>query len=160
MSDTNLASREASAAPEGRRHATPPHTIAGVRETDLEPYVGLRYLSKLFRLMAVILLLLLIAEVVAGLMQQGTEAITVLLPEASRLVVFAGLLWGAGDLAILLIDMGHDVRATRILMARQLAHHMDSHQHHQRATDAVGQAATATGEAHAHTGASPSPAAR
>ena len=32
-----------------------------VRASDLEPYVGLRYLSKLFRLMAVILVLLLIA---------------------------------------------------------------------------------------------------
>jgi len=127
MTDTNLAARDATAASDARRHHTPPHTIAGVRETDLEPYVGLRYLSKLFRLMAVILLLLLVAEVVAGLMQQGTEAITVLLPEASRLVVFAGLLWGAGDLAILLIDMGHDLRATRILLSRQLAHHMDAH---------------------------------
>ena len=33
--------------------------IPCVRATDLEPYVGLRYLSKLFRLIAVILLLLL-----------------------------------------------------------------------------------------------------
>jgi hypothetical protein len=42
-------------------------------------------------------------------------------------VVFAGLLWGSGDLAILLIDMGHDLRATRILLGRQLAHNMDEH---------------------------------
>ena len=38
---------------------------------------------------------------------------------ASRLIVLAGLLWGVGDLAILLIDVGHDVRAARILLARQ-----------------------------------------
>jgi hypothetical protein len=114
-------------AAEARRHGTPAHVISGVRESDLEPYVGLRYLSKLFRLMAVVLILLLIAESVTGLMQQGTAALPTLLAEASRLVVFAGLLWGAGDLAILLIDMGHDVRATRILLARQLAHHMDAH---------------------------------
>lgn len=117
----------ATPAADGRRHPTPPSAIAGVREADLEPYIGLRYLSKLFRLMAVILIILLIAEVVIGFREQGTEAIPILLPEASRLIVFAGLLWGAGDLAILLIDTGHDVRATRILIARQLAHHMTVH---------------------------------
>ena len=40
--------------------------IPGVRSTDLEPYVGLRYLSKLFRLIAIILLLFLVV-VAAGL---------------------------------------------------------------------------------------------
>ena len=121
--DTHAAAHD-----DGRRHApTPPHTITGVREADLEPYIGLRYLSKLFKLMALVLILLLIAESVTGFMQQGTSAIPTLLAEASRLVVFAGLLWGAGDLAILLIDTGHDVRATRILIARQLAHHMSAH---------------------------------
>ncbi|MDB4914115.1 MAG: hypothetical protein JWM95_1759 [Gemmatimonadetes bacterium] len=93
--------------------------IPGIRQSDLEPYVGLRYLSKLFKLMGVILLLLLLAEVVTGMMAQGTAAIATLLGEASRLIVLAGLLWGVGDLAILLIDVGHDVRAGRILLARQ-----------------------------------------
>jgi len=64
----------------------------------------------------------LIAEAVTGIMQQGSGAIPTLLAEASRLIVFAGLLWGAGDLAMLLIEVGHDVRATRILLGRQLAH--------------------------------------
>jgi hypothetical protein len=93
--------------------------IPGIRQSDLEPYVGLRYLSKLFKLMGVILLLLLLAEVVTGTMAQGSAAIPTLLGEASRLIVLAGLLWGVGDLAILLIDVGHDVRAGRILLARQ-----------------------------------------
>ena len=93
--------------------------IPGIRQSDLEPYVGLRYLSKLFKLMGVILLLLLIAEVVTGVMAQGSAALPTLLGEASRLIVLAGLLWGVGDLAILLIDVGHDVRAARILLARQ-----------------------------------------
>lgn len=93
--------------------------IPGIRQSDLEPYVGLRYLSKLFKLMGVILALLLIAEVVTGVMAQGGAAIPTLLGEASRLIVLAGLLWGVGDLAILLIDVGHDVRAARILLARQ-----------------------------------------
>ncbi len=93
--------------------------IPGIRQSDLEPYVGLRYLSKLFKLMGVILGLLLIAEVITGVMAQGGAALPTLLGEASRLIVLAGLLWGVGDLAILLIDVGHDVRAARILLARQ-----------------------------------------
>ena len=93
--------------------------IPGVRATDLEPYVGLRYLSKLFRLIAIILLLLLIAEVVTGLTTQGSAAIPTLLGEASRLIVLAGALWGVGDLAILMVDVGHDVRAVRVYLSRQ-----------------------------------------
>jgi hypothetical protein len=93
-----------------------------VRNADLEPYVGLRYLSKLFRLIAVVLILLLVAEVVTGLARQGADAIPTLVSEASRLIVLAGLLWGIGDLAILLVDVGHDLRAVRILIGRQTAH--------------------------------------
>ena len=93
--------------------------IPGVRQTDLEPYVGLRYLSKLFRLIAVILLLLLVAEIVTGITTQGSASIPTLLGEASRLIVLAGALWGVGDLAILMIDVGHDVRAARVYLHRQ-----------------------------------------
>jgi hypothetical protein len=101
--------------------------IMQVRAADLEPYVGLRYVAKLFRLMALILVLLLVAEVVTGLTTQGSTAIPTLLAEGSRLIVLAGLLWASGDLAILLIDIGHDVRATRILIGRQSAHHLADH---------------------------------
>ena len=103
-----------------RRHE--PEAPMHVRASDMEPYIGLRYLSKLFRFMAIILVLLLVAEVVTGLVQQGRAAIPTLLGEMSRLIVLAGLLWGTGDLAILLIDVGHDVRATRILVGRQMTH--------------------------------------
>ena len=113
------------------RRASAVDPLMQVRATDLEPYIGLRYLSKLFRLMAIILVLLLAAEVITGLYAQGTAAIPTLLAEASRLIVLAGLLWGTGDLAILLIDVGHDVRATRILLGRQAVHHIAEH-HHQR----------------------------
>src|ERR1700692_1020015 len=57
---------------------------------------------------------------------QGPTSIPTLLGEMSRLVVLAGLLWGSGDLALLLIDMGHDVRATRILLGRQALHQTGS----------------------------------
>lgn len=104
-----------------------PDPSGRVRSSDLEPYIGLKYLSRLFKLMAVILILLLASEVITGLITTGLDAIPTLLGEVSRLVVFAGLLWGSGDLAVLLIDIGHDVRATRILMGRQLAHHIAKH---------------------------------
>lgn len=107
----------------GRRPAATPRMQ--VRAEDLEPYIGLKYLSRLFKLIAVVLILLLIAEVITGLVSVGIADANMLLGEASRLVVLAGLSWGAGDLAILLIDMGHDLRATRILVGRQLAHSMD-----------------------------------
>ena len=93
-----------------------------VRTADLEPYTGLRYLSKLFRVIALLLVLLMLAEIVTGLVTQGTESLPTLVAEASRLIVLAALLWGVGDLSILLIDLGHDVRAARILLGRQTAH--------------------------------------
>ena len=101
--------------------------LTHVRASDIEPYIGLRYLSKLFRFMAIILVLLLVAEVMTGIVKQGRAAIPTLLGEMSRLIVLAGLLWGTGDLATLLIDVGHDVRAARILLGRQIAHNVLEH---------------------------------
>jgi hypothetical protein len=105
----------------------PDREIKEVRATDIEPYTGLRYLSKLFRFMAVILVMLLIAEIATGLYTQGTAAVPTLLGEASRLIVLAGVLWGTGDLAHLLIDVGHDVRAGRVMLARQTYHIAKDH---------------------------------
>jgi hypothetical protein len=104
--------RDASGAPRDS------HAVSEVRQSDIEPYTGLRYLSKLFRFMAVILVLLLIAEVITGVYTQGSASIPTLLGEATRLIVLAGVLWGTGDFAHLLIDAGHDVRASRIMIAR------------------------------------------
>ena len=91
-----------------------------VREDDLEPHAGLRYIARLFKILAVLLILLMIGEVVVGLLQQGSAAIVFLVVEATRLLVFAGFLWGAGDFALMQIESNHDIRATRILLARLL----------------------------------------
>ena len=56
----------------------------------LEPHESLRYVARLFKALAALLILLLIAEVVLGLARQGTEAVPLLLEEATRLIVFAG----------------------------------------------------------------------
>jgi hypothetical protein len=123
--DANNAAAQSADEQRGRTPASKPRVR--VRAADLEPYIGLKYLSRLFKLMAIVLILLLVSEVITGLVASGLDALPTLLGEVSRLVVFAGLLWGSGDLAILLIDMGHDLRATRILIGRQLAHTMDEH---------------------------------
>ena len=89
-----------------------------VREEDLEPHAGLRYVARLFKVLALLLMILLVAEVIIGLTQQGSEAIGTLLIEATRLIVFAGFLWGVADIALMLIESNHDLRATRILVGR------------------------------------------
>lgn len=92
--------------------------VAQVREEDLEPHAGLRYIARLFKVLALLLAFMLIAEIVIGLRQQGGAAVGTLLIEATRLIVFAGFLWGAGDMALMLIESNHDLRATRILVGR------------------------------------------
>ena len=89
-----------------------------VRDEDLEPHAGLRYIARLFKVLAVLLGLLLVAEIVIGLTQDGANAIGTLLVQATRLVVFSATLWAAGDMALMLIESNHDLRATRILLAR------------------------------------------
>jgi hypothetical protein len=91
---------------------------ARVREEDLEPHAGLRYVARLFKVLAILLGIMLIAEIIIGLTQQGSAAIMTLLVEATRTIVFAGLLWGIGDIALMLIESNHDLRATRILIGR------------------------------------------
>lgn len=91
---------------------------ADVRDDDLEPHEGLRYIARLFKILAILLILLLIGEVILGLVNRGNEAIPTLLVEATRIIVFAGLLWAAGDMALMLIESNHDLRATRILVGR------------------------------------------
>lgn len=91
---------------------------ARVREADLEPFSALRYIARLFKFLAVLMVLLLIAEVTLGLMQAGTGALAGILVDATRLLVFAAFLWAGGDLALMLVETNHDLRATRIIAGR------------------------------------------
>ncbi|MGA7613690.1 MAG: zinc ribbon domain-containing protein [Thermoanaerobaculia bacterium] len=100
--------------------------LAGVRSSDLEPYVTLRYIAGLFKILAVLIVVVLIGEVITGLMTEGSGAIVTLLAEATRLIVVAGLMWAGGDFVVLVIDAGHDLRVARILLGRINARLHDS----------------------------------
>ena len=89
-----------------------------VRDQDLEPYVTLRYIARLFKVLAVLMVVMLIGEVVTGLATSGVAALMTLLGEATRFLVLAGLMWAGGDITVLLIDAGHDLRVARILLGR------------------------------------------
>lgn len=92
--------------------------VEEVRTEDLEPYVTLRYIARLFKVLAILMVVMLIGEVVTGLVTEGQGALLTLLGEATRLLVLAGLMWGGGDITVLLIDAGHDLRVARILLGR------------------------------------------
>ncbi len=89
-----------------------------VRTDDLEPYIALRYIARLFKVLAVLLLVMLLGEVITGFVRDGLGAFMTLLGEATKWLVLAGLLWAGGDITILLIDAGHDLRVARILLGR------------------------------------------
>ena len=102
-----------------------------VRTEDLEPYVALRYIARLFKVLAVLTLVMLIGEVIVGLLTEGRGALVTLIGEVRGLLVIAGLMWGGGDITILLVDAGHDLRVCRILLGRINA------QLHKRSDDKV-----------------------
>jgi hypothetical protein len=89
-----------------------------VRSQDLEPYVTLRYIARLFKVLAVLMVVMLIGEIVVGLTNDASEALPTLIGEITQMLVLAGLMWGGGDFALLLIDAGHDLRVVRILLGR------------------------------------------
>ena len=82
----------------------------------LEPHASLRYVGRLFKGLAVGLFILLVAEIGLGIAQDGFQALPLLLLEVAQLLLFTGLMWGGGDLAYLVIETNHDVRASRVLL--------------------------------------------
>ena len=89
-----------------------------VRGEDLEPYVTLRYIARLFKVLAILMVVMMIGEIVTGLLTDWTHALMTLLGESTRMLVTAGFLWAGGDITLLLIDAGHDLRVARILLGR------------------------------------------
>ena len=89
-----------------------------VRSQDLEPYVTLRYIARLFKVLAVLMVVMMIGEVIAGVMSNEDDVLLSLISSITQMLVVAGLMWGGGDLALLLIDAGHDLRVVRILLGR------------------------------------------
>ena len=89
-----------------------------VREADIEPVKGIRTIAVIFRGMAIILILLMALQVFFAVTATVPLSIGVVTADAVRLIIFAGLLWGAGDLAVLFVKSHYDLRATRILVAR------------------------------------------
>src|ERR1043165_1106712 len=94
--------------------------LAGVpvREDDIEPVKGIRTIAVLFRGMAVVLLCLMVLQVFFAATSTVPLSVGVVTAEAVRLLIFAGLLWGAGDLAVIFVKSHYDLRANRILMER------------------------------------------
>jgi len=93
-------------------------TDGEVRTDDLEPYVTLRYIARLFKILAVLMVLMMIGEVVTGLVTDAGAALPTLIAEVTQMLVLAGVMWAGGDITILLIDLGHDIRVSRILLGR------------------------------------------
>ena len=89
-----------------------------VRTEDLEPYVTLRYIARMFKILAVLVAIMMIAEVIIGIATDAAGALPNLIANATRLLVIGGLMWAGGDITILLIDLGHDIRVSRILLGR------------------------------------------
>ena len=92
-----------------------------VREDDLEPVTGLHLVTKVLRVCSVIILVLAVVQFAAWWLDRppGNAGLGLLVGDTVRLVVLTGLLWAAGDLATLMIKTHHDIRAARILLARQ-----------------------------------------
>lgn len=95
-----------------------------VREADIEPVKGLRTIAVIFRGLSIILLVLMALQVFFAATSAVPLSAGVVVADAVRLIIFAGLLWGAGDLAVLFVKSHYDLRATRILMAR-VAHALE-----------------------------------
>lgn len=104
--------------PKAMEGATVKREPGSIRSDDTEPYIGLQYVARLFKVVAFLVLIAMGLEVVLGLLTEGAGAIGALVQEVVQLGVLAAILWGAADLTLLLIDIGHDVRAARVLLGR------------------------------------------
>jgi hypothetical protein len=103
-----------------------------LREHDLEPQRGLHFVSKIFRASAVVIVILALVQFVAWWLDPPPNhmGIGVLVGDTVRLIVLAALLVAVGEFAHIIIRTHYDVRAARILLARE-AHMLEQMGHAQ-----------------------------
>lgn len=92
-----------------------------VREEDLEPPRGLNIATIVLHVAAAVILVLALVQFGVWWLDRppGNIGIGVLVGDTIRLIVFAGLIWAGGGLANLIVKTHYDIRAARILLARQ-----------------------------------------
>jgi hypothetical protein len=97
--------------------------LAGVevREEDLEPQKGLDVTSTVVHVSSIVILVLALGQFIAWWLDRppGGAGMGLLVGDTIRLIVLSALLWAAGDVIKLVIKTHYDVRAARILLARQ-----------------------------------------
>lgn len=119
MSQSQGEAREA--ADTGGRPRRPILAGVEVRESDLESTPGLHAATLVIRVAAGVVLLLAGFQFVEFWRDPppGGVGVGLLIGDTIRLIVFSALLWAGAELAALMIKSHYDVRATRILVARQ-----------------------------------------
>lgn len=92
-----------------------------VREDDIETPTGIHLVSMVVRVSSIVIFVLAVGQFVAWWLNRppGGAGIGLLVGDTIRLIVVAALLWAAGELASLMVKTHYDIRATRILAARQ-----------------------------------------
>lgn len=92
-----------------------------VREDDIETPTGIHLVSMVVRISSIVIFVLAVGQFVAWWLHRppGGAGIGLLVGDTIRLIVVAALLWAAGELASLMVKTHYDIRATRILAARQ-----------------------------------------
>ena len=106
---------------ERRRRTKEAASRLPMRDEDWDPVRGIRVVAILLKSVAVILLLVMVAQIYFTLTDPSGMPVTpgTIMGEAVRLLAFAAFLWGGADLALMLTRSHHETRATRILMQRQ-----------------------------------------
>jgi hypothetical protein len=80
--------------------------------------MGLHSVAILFRILAGLLGLIIVLQILNTVTSPLEFSYGALIAESLRLIIFAGLLWGAGELADLFVKSHHDLRSIRILLTR------------------------------------------
>ena len=97
--------------------------LAGVevRHEDLERPTGLHAAAVVVRVSAIVVFILAMGQFIAWWLDRppGGAGLGLLIGDTIRLTVLSALLWAASQLIELLVKSHYDIRAGRILLARQ-----------------------------------------